>query len=96
MVVLLNTIDHELLLLLLLLMMIKLLLLKLLIELPPKLLSVSGLVILKPVEHILAFNLSIEREMGCDLLDLGSVGSSGPSSVHLFKDHQLLGCWAPS
>lgn len=82
-----------------LLMMIsssQLLLLKLLIKLPPKLLSIPSLVILKPVEDILAFNLAIKGEMSCDLLDLRCIRCPSPGSVHLLKNHQLLRCWAPS
>lgn len=78
--------------------MIELLLLKLklLAKLPPKLLSVPRLVVLEPVEHILALNLAIERELGSDVLNLGSIGSSDSSPIHLFKDHQLLWGGAPS
>lgn len=84
---------------LVMLMMIKQLLLlelELLINLPPQLLSVPGLMVLKPVEHILTFNLTIEREVGSDLLDLRCTGSSCSSPIHFFQDHELLWCWTPS
>ena len=78
--------------------MIELLLLKLklLAKLPPKLLSVPRLVVLEPVEHILTLNLAIERKLGSDVLNLGSIGSSDSSPIHLFKDHKLLWGGAPS
>lgn len=68
---------------------------ELLRELPPELLSVPGLMVLEPVEHILALYLAIQRQVGCDLLYLSCVWRPHPTSVHLLQDHQLLWCWAP-
>lgn len=64
-------------------------------HLPSEFLPFSSLVILKPVEHILAFNLSIEREISSDLLDLQRIRGACSSSVHVLKDHELFGGGAP-
>ena len=72
-----------------------LLLLQLLAKFPAELLSVSCFVILKPVEDVLAFNLAIEREVGSDLLNLRSIGSSHSSPIHFLQDHELLWGWTP-
>lgn len=64
-------------------------------ELPPELLSVPGLVVLEPVEHILALYLAIQGEVGCDLLYLSCIWRPHPAPVHFLQDHQLLWCWAP-
>ena len=62
----------------------------------PKLPRISSLVVLKPVENILALNLAIERKVGSDLLYLGGIGGPDPtSSVHLLQDHHLLWGWTP-
>ena len=52
---------------------------ELLAEQPPKLPSISSLVVLKPVENILALNLAIERKVGSDLLYLGGIGGPYPT-----------------
>lgn len=63
-------------------MMIQLvLLLELLTKLPSKLLSLPCFMILKPIEHILAFNLAVKGEVGSDLLNLRSIWSSNPTSI---------------
>jgi len=73
----------------------EMMLLKLLIKLPTQLLAVSSLVVLKPIEHILAFNLSIQRKMGSNMLNLSGIGSLKPISINLLQNHHLLGGRTP-
>lgn len=63
---------------------------------PPELLSLSSLVVLKPVEHILPLYPPIVREVSCYLLYLCCIWCPHPTSIHLLKYHELLWCWAPS
>lgn len=81
-------------------MMLKYLLLllklELLSQLPSKLLPLSCFMVLKPVKHILAFNLSKMREMGSYVLNLRSIRSSNSTPIHFLQNHQLLRRWAPS
>lgn len=81
-------------------MMLKYLLLllklELLSQLPSKLLPLSCFMVLKPVKHILAFNLSKMRKMGSDVLNLWSIRSSNSTPIHFLQNHQLLRRWAPS
>lgn len=69
--------------------------LKLLAELPPKLLSIPGLVILEPIEHILPFNLTIQSELCSNLLNLRRARGPYTRLVHLLQYHQLVRSRAP-
>lgn len=55
-------------------------------ESPSKLLPVSGLVVLKPVENVLTFNPPIKGKMGSYLLNLRRIWSPYPTPIHLFQD----------
>lgn len=72
------------------------LLVQLLSEFVAEFLAVSGLVILEPVKDVFALNLTVEREVGGDLLNLGGGGSSQTSPVEFLQYHQLLWSWTPS
>ena len=50
---------------------------------PAELLTLPGLVVLEPVEHVFALYLAVEREVCCYLLDLGGIRGSHPTPVHL-------------
>ena len=64
-------------------------------ETAAELLAVPGLVVLEPVEDVLALDLAVEGEVGGDLLDLGGVRGPHPAPVHLLQEHQLLRARAP-
>jgi len=59
-------------------------------------LTLAGLVVLEPVEDILALDAAIVGEVRRDLLDLRRVGRPHAAAVHLLQDHQLLRSRAPT
>jgi hypothetical protein len=59
-------------------------------------LTLAGLVVLEPVEDILALDAAIVGEVRRDLLDLRRVGRPHAAAVHLLQDHQLLRRRAPT
>jgi len=59
-------------------------------------LALAGLVVLEPVEDILALDAAIVGEVRRDLLDLRRVGRPHAAAVHLLQDHQLLRRRAPT
>ena len=59
------------------------------------LLTVPGLVILKPVEYVLALYPPVKREMSRDALYLRCVRTPQTISVHIFQHHQMLRRRAP-
>lgn len=54
------------------------------------LLPLAGFVVLEPIEHVLAFDLTVLAELHRDLLDLLRVGSSHPPSVQHLQYSDLL------
>lgn len=72
------------------------LLVQLLSEFVAEFLAVPGLVVLEPVKDVFALNLTVEREVGGDLLYLGGARSSHTSPVQFLQYHQLLWSWTPS
>ena len=61
-----------------------------------ELLAVPGLVVLEPVEDVLALDAAVAGEVRRDLLDLRRVGRPHAAAVHLLQDHQLLRSRAPT
>nr|GLL43050.1 hypothetical protein Itr_chr12CG28360 [Ipomoea trifida] len=59
-------------------------------------LPVPSFVVLKPVKHILGFNLPIKRQMGSYGSDLKRIGVSQSSPIKLLQHHQLLRRRTPS
>ena len=59
-------------------------------------LSLAGLVVLEPVEDVLALDAAVVGEVRRDLLDLRRVGRPHAAPVHLLQDHQLLRRGAPT
>jgi hypothetical protein len=58
-------------------------------------LALAGLVVLEPVEDVLALDAAVVGEVRCDLLDLRRVRRPHAAPVHLLQDHQLLRRRAP-
>lgn len=59
------------------------------------LLLVPGFVVLKPIKHVLSFDLPEPTQLCGDILDLEGRGSASPVLVQLLQHHQLLRRRAP-
>jgi hypothetical protein len=65
-------------------------------EAPAEPLALTGLVVLEPVEDVLALDAAVVGQVRRDLLDLRRVGRPNAAPVHLLQDHQLLRRRAPA